>query len=97
VWYNIYVNNLQKQDLGGIKILLTAKEARQLVEDSISKEREKELERIEKAINNALESNQFCCDIDGNISAHAKAKLKELGYNVQYLGDEREQFTRIEW
>ena len=78
-------------------MLLSAKHAREFVEASIKKKREEELEKIDEAVSEALEQDEFCCDIDGNISAYAKSALEELGYNVQYLGDQKEQFTRIEW
>ena len=78
-------------------MLLTASQVRHIVEESIARKSEEELNKIDEIITKAMHKNQFYCEIDYWISEYSKTKLEEKEYNVQYLGDGFVRFTRIEW
>lgn len=78
--------------------MLTAKEARELAESSISDETEEQLRLAEKCINDAATKGYTQCWYYSWLCNQAVKKLEEAGYSVKNISSQKEGITfQIGW
>lgn len=77
--------------------MINAREAKiksEFVQKSLHAE---EMQRIEKAIGDAIDKGETSCSLDFRISAENKTKLETLGYKVETRLWRDEDCTTIYW
>lgn len=78
--------------------MITAKEARERVENLKTERGEKERKIAEEKITEAIERAEYCCYLGIVISNPTKAHLEFMGYQVE-IQDEQSggPDTKVEW
>lgn len=77
--------------------MILAKEAREKSEQNKQDILNKEMEMIEREINNAISKGVNSVCIDCPISPNAKQMLGELGYKVKCGSQYNQSYVNIEW
>lgn len=83
--------------LRGEIMLLRATEAREESFKIVEEERRKEIQKIEEAIQSAIEQGYFNIEIDGVVDHTTRSKLEKLGYKIEIRNHYNECFTKIGW
>lgn len=77
--------------------MISAKEVRKQSEQNNQSKLHKEIEMIERNINNAIAKGENRVYIEPAISTSAKQMLQQLGYKVKYGQQYNNSYTNIEW
>lgn len=80
------------------KTLVSAKEARELSENSTSLECESELNTVHECIKKAIDSGEYFCWCNRYLHNQAINRLRKLGYTVTNCSTQRDgDLFKIEW
>lgn len=78
--------------------MITAKEAREKIENLETELGEKEKRVAEDKISAAIENNEYCCWLGMAISDPTRAYLKSLGYQVEPIDETGDlPDTKVSW
>ena len=77
--------------------MISAMEARSIVEEIQARALTEELKRVENLINEAVQKGEFKVYVGGVLKEETKNVLKNLGYSIEVGGRYNEIDTVIEW
>lgn len=78
-------------------MLMKAKDARQLVEKRKKEKIQEQLNSIIEEINIAIDNEEYCTTISGNIYEENRNILQEYGYTLSFTDKYDEIDTIIKW
>lgn len=77
--------------------MITAKEARCIIESGEYQKAKEQYEFIEKQIQKAITEGKFSITIEGSLIDTNKSILKDLGYKIDYGNQYNEHYVSIAW
>ena len=77
--------------------MMTAKEARDKVNDLTNERNKKLIDICESKINETIESGHSAVSIEVSLTLPVKSYFEQLGYKVEYNSHMNEGFTTISW
>ena len=78
--------------------MISAKEAREKIDDLKTEKGQQEKKKAEEKITKAIENGEFSCKLDPRASHGLKKYLRSLGYNIEDGGDLKDGFyTKVSW
>ena len=77
--------------------MISAREARRIVQQGKTERAVAQLEQIEWELENAIQNGKFNVSLDGVIEATNRRKLESLGYKVSADSQYNESYFTISW
>lgn len=77
--------------------MISAKEAREIVELGQNEKAVEQMEQIEWEINNAINNGHYNIGINGYIEKANRTKLESLGYRIETGSQYNESYFTISW